>query len=200
MGCVARVVFPCFLGALFAGCKPGMDDPPPDPATIEACRRKLAAQVAPADARPPDPPTAHGYLQRGLARFDAKDLDGALLDLNEAVTLNPSLTDGFLHRADTLVDMGDSQCAALDFGRVIREGLPNSRQDAYIRRGLLRSGAGDADGALADLDRAVDVGPNRTDALYFRGLLRGDRENYAGAIADFDRAIELSPKDSDAYG
>ena len=48
--------------------------------------------------------------------------------------------------------------------------------------------------ALADLDRAVAVGPAPAGALGRRGLVKAGLGDDAGAVADYSRAIDLDPR------
>lgn len=64
-------------------------------------------------------------------------------------------------------------------------------------RSVIRAQAGDPEGALADLDRAVDLGytgrPGETSLL--RAVLRMETGDLAGAAADYERVLErLAPE------
>jgi tetratricopeptide (TPR) repeat protein len=71
--------------------------------------------------------------------------------------------------------------------------------DAWHNLGLGRLGTGDARGALADLDRAVELAPEAAPAYNTRGTAREALHDLVGARADFDRAIALAPAWPDPY-
>jgi tetratricopeptide (TPR) repeat protein len=56
------------------------------------------------------------------------------------------------------------------------------------------------DDALADLSRAIELGPNRIWAIAGRGATYREMERYDDALADFSRAIELDPSLSETLG
>lgn len=69
----------------------------------------------------------------------------------------------------------------------------------YIDRGKARGFNGDANGAIADFSRAIELDPRLTSAYYTRGIANMEKRNLDGAIADLNRAIELSPNTGDYY-
>jgi tetratricopeptide (TPR) repeat protein len=64
---------------------------------------------------------------------------------------------------------------------------------ALIKSGEALRDKGDLDGALADLNRALEKDPKSRDALYFRGSVRKGKKDYDGAIHDYTQAIEIGP-------
>ena len=74
-------------------------------------------------------------------------------------------------------------------------------QDAqgFVNRGRARGFNGDANGAIADFGRAIELDAKLTSAFYHRGIARLRKDDFDGAIADLNRAIDLSPKTADYY-
>ena len=58
---------------------------------------------------------------------------------------------------------------------------------------------GDYQGAIADYDQALKVGPQDAEAYYGRGAARLELGDYHGAIADYSQALRINPQDADAY-
>ena len=58
---------------------------------------------------------------------------------------------------------------------------------------------GDFAGALALLDRVIDLSPRFAQALLGRGIIALDQGNMAQAIADLDRIIALDPSYADGF-
>ena len=52
----------------------------------------------------------------------------------------------------------------------------------------------DYTGAIADLDKAIELDPNYALAYTNRGLAKAHLKQYSEAIADYDKAIELDLK------
>jgi tetratricopeptide (TPR) repeat protein len=65
----------------------------------------------------------------------------------------------------------------------------------FVLRAEIRKGAGDLDGASADLDRALAVLPREraASAYHLRGGVRALRDDFRGALADYDVAIGIQP-------
>jgi tetratricopeptide (TPR) repeat protein len=71
--------------------------------------------------------------------------------------------------------------------------------EGFVNRGSARGFNGDANGAIADFSRAIELDPKSLSACYNRGIARLQKGDYNGAIADLSRAIELSPNTADYY-
>jgi tetratricopeptide (TPR) repeat protein len=71
--------------------------------------------------------------------------------------------------------------------------------EGFVNRGSARGFNGDANGAIADFSRAIELDPKSLSASYNRGIARLQKGDYNGAIADLSRAIELSPATADYY-
>ena len=69
--------------------------------------------------------------------------------------------------------------------------------DDYYKRATARFKQGDADGALADFAKAVEVDPQYTEAYASRGLILLARHQDADAQKDFDKYLQLNPAAKD---
>jgi cellulose synthase operon protein C len=68
--------------------------------------------------------------------------------------------------------------------------------DAAFGRALCRRQAGDAKGAIADIDAYLKTNPDRTrrsDALYERGLAQASRKDFAGTVTTLDSLLSSDP-------
>ena len=52
---------------------------------------------------------------------------------------------------------------------------------------------GDLDGALTDLNRAIELNPNLAQIYTIRGKVKEAKGDLIGAAADFNKAVELKP-------
>jgi tetratricopeptide (TPR) repeat protein len=74
------------------------------------------------------------------------------------------------------------------------------KADDYIASAGQKYGKRDYRGALADIDRAIQLNPNSATAYYNRGSLKvGNFQDYRGGLTDFDRAIQIDPNYAMAY-
>jgi Flp pilus assembly protein TadD len=67
------------------------------------------------------------------------------------------------------------------------------RAKALNNRGVLKSGDGDSQGAIADFDAALALDPDYAAAVYNRGQAWRRAGDAARADADFSRALRLDP-------
>ncbi len=63
----------------------------------------------------------------------------------------------------------------------------------HVIRGLSKEKIGDNQGALQDLNSAIELNPTGDGFYSFRGLVKIKIGDYQGALKDADRAIELDP-------
>jgi tetratricopeptide (TPR) repeat protein len=74
------------------------------------------------------------------------------------------------------------------------------KADDYFASAKQKTIKGDNRGAVADLNRAIQLDPNYAQAYIFRGVLKAARLNDTqGALADLNRAIEINPSYLLAY-
>ena len=74
---------------------------------------------------------------------------------------------------------------------------PELTADSYYEIALARITADDADDALVNLSKAIDLNPNYVDAYFLRGLIYGSQYDFDKAIADFEKVVELDPSHTD---
>jgi tetratricopeptide (TPR) repeat protein len=105
------------------------------------------------------PDDALAFNNRGLARRDKGDLDGALQDYTEAIRLKPDFALAFYNRGLARRDKGDLDGALQDYTEAIR--LKPDDALAFNNRGVAGRDKGDLDGALQDYTEAVRLNGGR---------------------------------------
>ena len=143
-----------------------------------------------------NPEYAEAYYNRGLARSDKGDLEGAIKDYNQAILLNPNDAEAYYNRGVTGYERGDLEGALKDYNQAIR--LNPNDAEAYYNRGLARSDKGDLDGALKDYNQAIRLKPKYADAYYGRGTTLQAKGKIEKALADYEESIRINPKHSSA--
>jgi lipoprotein NlpI len=126
------------------------------------------------------------------------DWDGAILDSNKAIDIDPKNPAGYLSRADAKWGKGDLIGAIADYTNAIDVSPKNAF--AYNCRASAKHAKGDLVGAIADFSQAIALDPKYADAYSRRGSAKGGMGDYVGAIADYTSAIEIFPKEHAAYG
>ncbi len=148
-------------------------------------------------APPTGPQTASDYSDRGMSRQAKGDLDGAISDYNQSLTLDPKNSEAFYRRGLARQAKGDFNGALADDTQVIA--LNPKRANAFSNRGFIKQALGDADGALADYAQALLLDPKIPGAYYNEGLIEVQKGNLDSAIAAYDNALNLDPKMAVAY-
>ena len=138
--------------------------------------------------------------------------DEALKDIEKSIALNPKNAQAYLLRADirgmiAYRDGGDDSAISVgldDIEKALK--LNPNYAEAYYKRGVTRKYAGDIQGALADINKVLDIYEKRKvdskEALnllrvtyYQRGVMKLENiGDYKGALKDFEKAVELTEK------
>ncbi|HXN45503.1 MAG TPA: tetratricopeptide repeat protein [Bryobacteraceae bacterium] len=152
------------------------------------------------------PDSALQVCRRGWARFYSGNTDGAMLDFEQAIYLDPNFAHAYRERASVYMRRagGASKSAVSDeqYDQAIRnldEALRLKPEgDTYYSRGWCYFQKHSYDSAKADFDEAIRLGSG-AGAYYYRGWCHIYKENYTEAIADLDEAIRLEPKVAEMY-
>ncbi len=76
---------------------------------------------------------------------------------------------------------------------------PQGAAEAYYYRGLIRGEQGNANAAIEDLTKAIEINPHMPQAWAARGSFYLLQMRPAKAIEDFNKAIELDPQHAPNY-
>jgi TolA-binding protein len=153
--------------------------PVPPPAAVAAARR--TSPPAPPPVSPSNPPSSDGasaeaLYQEGLSKYNAGDMDGAVVTLYEVVANFP--TDPMRERAQFLV--GEIFYSQKDYRGVIAEmesliaAVPGGSRvpEALVKIGLAQRALGDETRARRAWDRVVKEFPTSAAARQARSLLK----------------------------
>jgi TolB-like protein len=169
-------------------------------AEIERAKRKPTASL-----------NAYDCYLRGLAhlhRGNREAIEEALPLFHRAIELDPKFASAhgmaawcyFWRKVNGW--MADGAAEAAEGARLARRAVELGRDDAVaLTRGghALAHLAGDLDGGIALLDRAVVLNPNLASAWFLGGFLRTWHGESEGAIKHFEHAMRLSPLDPEMY-
>jgi tetratricopeptide (TPR) repeat protein len=70
-----------------------------------------------------DKEKAEEYYNRGNSKYDLGDFNGAILDYNKAIELEPDNAFGYEYRGNSKYKLGDFNGACLDWGEVSGVGI-----------------------------------------------------------------------------
>jgi len=133
------------------------------------------------------PDYAEAFNNRGVARVDKGDLEGAQQDWSEAIRLKPDYALPFNNRGNARKAKGDMQGALQDYDEAIR--LEPDNIEAFNNRAIARYAKGDMKGALQDWSIAILLKPDYAEAFYNRGFALDNEGDLEGALRDYDEAI-----------
>lgn len=102
-----------------------------------------------------------------------------------------------VNRGVLLLTMHQIDDAKRDFERALE--IDQEQAEALVNRGAMAIAEGRAAAGVADLDRAIALGPERPErAYYHRGLGREDMNDIRGAYSDYRMALTLNPEMTEA--
>ncbi|HEV3028789.1 MAG TPA: tetratricopeptide repeat protein, partial [Planctomycetota bacterium] len=136
------------------------------------------------------------YNNRGTAKYEQGDVDGAILDYQASIAARADWEKPWNNLGIARAGRGDHTGAVLAFTRSLE--IEPDQTNPYGYRALSRLKTEDFAGARADLDEVLRRSPS---ALYHvkRAGLRGMEGNLDGAIADCSAALALNPNYADAW-
>ena len=134
---------------------------------------------------------------RGNAKDNMGDHEGAIADHDKAIELNPQDARAYNNRGTAKNNMGDHEGAIADYDKAIA--INSQYAEAYSNRGTAKDKMGDHEGAIADYDKAMEIDPQYVAAYNNRGITKDNMGDYEGAIVDYDKALEIDPQYATAY-
>jgi tetratricopeptide (TPR) repeat protein len=174
------------------------DAPTPKPGASPAVADKGddAAVADPVQA-PPPPHGADFYLDLGTASYRIGDFPGAIVNLDQAIRLDPTDARAYNVRGNARDEIGLFENALADYDEAIR--LDPKNPLFFHDRAIMWHRTGNLDKALVDLDRAIRFSFSDPEIYCDRGLVWYEKGSHARAIADFDHAVKLDPDFAAAY-
>ncbi len=138
-----------------------------------------------------DSSRAEFYRNRGSAKDNLGDLQGAFGDFSRAIEFYPSYAAAYFDRGGTRFKLKerDYRGAIADFTEAIR--IEPSYVEAYYRRAIVRRITGEHAEAIEDLNHYIQFNPNNDRAYLYRGLSEWELQRRSEACRDWQRASQL---------
>lgn len=136
-----------------------------------------------------------GFTQQAMRHRDAAREAEAFADLATALEIEPDHSEALIVRAQMFMALGNDERAAADIERVIKNGT--QRPEPFSMRAHLRQDRSSRAERLADLTRAVELGPDCFLYPLNRGLFHANFGDWDRAYSDFATAHELAPDESE---
>ena len=143
---------------------------------------------------------AQSLIERARQRFSAGDIAAARRECDALLKGETADSDrAAVHMLLAACCRKDKdQDAALGHARAAVAIAP-SDPVAYYALAESQEAAGDANGALASLARALTLNPQFVQAHHYRGILLGEADDTTGAAAAFEEALRLDPGHARAW-
>jgi|SRR5215831_1624083 len=136
------------------------------------------------------------YLNRGLAKYNKRDLEGAMADYNQAIEIDPKCVDAYINRALVWSSKRNNNAAIADCDTAIEIDPQNGR--AYAVRGMAQYDKGDLNEAIIDLSKAIEINPKLAIAYASRGAAKLRQGEEGEADEDFQIARKLDTSMSES--
>jgi len=159
-----------------------------------------------------NPKNSFAYFLRGVTYYKLYQYKLALMDYNQAISLNPKYKESYKARAILKAYcLNDVKGGLTDISQVIA--LDPKDVNAYNIRSILKEDILDGtlntdifirmfinyQDALADINQAIALDPKVSVLYSDRGNIKYSLKDWKGALADYNQAITLDPKDDGAY-
>jgi len=131
------------------------------------------------------------WFNRANVNRQLKQLDAAVLDFKEALSLEPFNADALNNLGSTLRELGDLAGSESCLQDCLK--IKPDYHFALNNLAMTRQARGDSDGALALLEQAVAIEPNYVEAHVNLGNLLQDRQDYLGACKHYKLAHRYAP-------
>jgi tetratricopeptide (TPR) repeat protein len=129
------------------------------------------------------------FNNRGVAWFEAGQIQQAMVDYDSAIRWNPRFSRAYNNRGSALSDLGRYDEALQDFDTAIE--CDPYLEDAYDNRGNALARKGQPDQALADYNRCLRLNSNRPGSYNNRAAAYFQMKRYAEAMADLRTCRQL---------
>lgn len=140
-----------------------------------------------------DTQDAMAFCNRGAARAELGDYQGAIEDYTYGLQLNPNCETAYNNRGVAYYELANLPQSKMDFDQALQ--LNPNDESAYYNRSLVHFRLGDCEAALEDYNHVLRLNPQNDKAYHQRGVIRSKLGDKQGALADYNEAIRLNPHD-----
>ncbi|MBD2500682.1 serine/threonine-protein kinase [Anabaena azotica] len=140
---------------------------------------------------------AEAPYKQGLKNLEAKDKQGAIKALTEAIEINPQYAEAYYQRANAHFQSANFQRAVEDATKAIE--LKSNYTEAFTRRCAAYVLLQAPQKAEEDCTKAINFNPKYADAYLNRANARRNLGNKEGALTDFSELININQSDPEGY-
>ena len=144
-----------------------------------------------------NPKSPFAHLMRGFVRYENDDPLHSLVDVDEALRLDPKYAVAWNFHAFFWQCKKRLDLAMADVNKAIE--LDPEFSAAFVARGFFHCLQNQFDDALHDFDRASDLGSRSVQIDYCRGVIDFQRGALDTAEGKFDHVLKIDPNRCDAW-
>lgn len=137
------------------------------------------------------------HIFKGISYYFDRKLEPALLELNEAVEINPAYGVPYEYRSLIYMEKGQLDLAISDYSKLIE--IKPKDAELYFGRGMLYKGKNLWDKAISNFNKAIGINPTHTNAYFYRADSYSSKGDKKSAINDYTRHIEIKPNEWEPY-
>ena len=131
------------------------------------------------------------WFQLGLKQASAKDFQGAISSWDQALSLNPNLSEAWHNKGSALGRLGKYVEAIQSFDHAVR--LDAESYQAWNDRAHALYKMQEWPKAIASWDRAIQIMPDRHQFWYNRGCALEQIKSFGESVASYEKALEIKP-------
>ncbi len=139
------------------------------------------------------PSTANEYYKRGIESIQKKDWQGALVEFDEALKLEPNNIESLQGKAMSLLWLHKHEEAITIILSALA--LNNMSSDLHYLASIIYLAQKDLDHAQERLLDALLLDPSSATIYHTQGVMMLKKKNYSEAIKYLDIAIDKTPED-----
>ena len=139
---------------------------------------------------------ALSWRGKSLALINLQRYLEALTSIEKAISLSPNDFLVLVYQGILLQTQERYQEAIMAYDKAIKI---NPHPWAYNNRSFVRAKLGDKEGALADVNKALEINPDYAESYLQRSSIRSEWGDKEGTLADVNKALEIDPNYADAY-
>ena len=140
---------------------------------------------------------ADAFNMRGVAYFELKEYQNALMDYDQAIRIRPGDYRTYLNRALLTNAQNQPDKSLQDYNEAIR--LAPDTADLYLNRGQILAGLDSLNAAIRDFERATQLSPKHAQAWYNLGNTYFRQQNFKESILCFQKTTRIAPDFGKAY-
>ena len=139
------------------------------------------------------PNDATALYNRGLAKSELGDFNGAIQDFNQTLKIKPDFAEAYCNRGNIKLELGDFDGAMQDYNQTLK--IKPDLVIALYNMGNAKLDLGDFNGAIQDYDQVLKIKPDFASAYGNRGNAKLQLGYYDDAKKDAKKALEIEPDD-----